>query len=509
MSCTSIDCGFSCNQSPLRIDGKSDITDLSGVQQQFPTGNGNATARLWSIHPGNGQVSHDDDMGVMIGYQPQDTFTFYGISYTLFDIRIFYGQHVLFPLTDVSGQCNVPNTVKNGKYTAAPLEVYCFFKNTKNQFLCLVLPIGIGDGVTQASSYISALGSNTCPPLSTLFQDLLGGNTTAFNAKNMVLHYTGQDVRKYYYSGICDPTSFNNPVQYLFIMNDIKGKKKISSTISLTVYNKFIKILNDSKIIPYLTLPDRITGITSADRSKLKFLPANSLYITNTIGGENSISVNSLKCYPINPKKDIKNKRIYLDEKGRPTNLECPSDAFTFFQNNGKNYCCNGDTSTNTCSTASDANTFCGLDPSPVDPSTGNPIQTCDELKEKLNNSAPPSNFLTSPAGIETIIAIVIAGSLGLGILSFLLYMYVSKKPTSAAAAAAVAGPAAAAAGPAAAAAGPAAAAAGPAAAAAAAAGPGRYFSNKGIIILIGLLATITIAFIILLLFYLGIIETE
>lgn len=447
MSCASIDCGFSCKQTPLHIDGTSDITDLSGVKQQYPTGNGNATARLWTIHSGTGLLSYptDGSSGVFIDENIQDTFTFYGISYTLIEVRLFYGQHVLFPLTDVSGQCNVPKIIQNSKFTAAPLEVYCFFKNNNNNIVCLVLPIGIGDGGSKAATYLSALsstaGSPPPPPLSTLFQDLSGANSSAFNANNMVLYYTGQDIRKYTSYTTCDPTSISNPVQYLFIMNDINGTKKISSTISLTVYNTLLNGLNRS----YLQLINQITGITSGDINKLKFLPVNALYVINTVGGANTINVNSLKCYPINPKKEIRNKQIYLDENGRPTNIECPSDKFTFFTNNGNYFCCNGTVKDNVC-TATAENSFCGLNEKPMDPITNKPILTCDELKNKLSTgstSTVPTNFWTSAAGIETIIAIVIGCTFGLGFLFFAARSFFSSKtptpPTSVAGTAATA----------------------------------------------------------------------
>jgi len=426
MSCASIDCGFACNQTPLQITGKSDISDLSGVQIQLPTGNGNATARLWATIPGSGVLSAPSiGSGVLIQEAIQDTFTFYGISYTKLEVRLFYGQHVLFPIADVSEQCNVQYLIHNNNYTAAPLEVYCFFQDNMNNTLCLVLPIGVADGTTNAAQYISALHSTTGspqpPPLSTLFQDLSGANSSAFNAKNMILHYTGQDIRTYSSLTTCDPTSLHSPVQYLFIMNDVNGTKKISSTISLQVYNALVQKLVGSQLINYLQLNTVIKGITSGDTYKLRFLPLNSLYITNAIGGGNSINVNSLKCYPINPKKDIKNKQIYLDENGRPTNIQCPSDAFTFFQNNGGNYCCNGTISllTGVCSNASNPNLFCGLDNNPTDPVTGASISTCDALKQQLNATTLPTNFATSAAGIETIIAIIIALIFGAAFIFF------------------------------------------------------------------------------------------
>jgi len=461
MSCSSIDCGFSCNKTPLQITGSSDISDLSGVQQQLPTGNGNATARLWAIIPGTGLLSHptDGSSGVLIGEQIQDTFTFYGVSYTLIDVRLFYGQHVLFPLTDVSGQCNVTHIVQNNRYTAAPLEVYCFFKDTMNNILCLVLPIGIADGTSNAATYLSALsitaGSPQPPPLSTLFGDLAGANSSAFNAKNLVLHYTGQDIRTYTSSSICDPTSLHSPVQYLFIMNDINGTKKISSTISMTIYNELITKLTSSLNIDYLQLtyntPVSITGISSNDIYKLRFLPPNALYITSNVGGANTISVNSLKCYPMNPKQNIKDKQLYLDEKGRPTNIQCPSNNFTVFMgNNNQYYCCNGTVTNNKCSTT-DPDNFCGLDNNPVDPITRNPISSCETLKRKI--LYPPStlsnNFWSSAAGIETILAIIIGLTVGGVFLYFMRESFFSSivRPAGAAAAgAAAAAPAAAAA---------------------------------------------------------------
>ena len=429
MSCTTTDCGFSCNQTPLQINRTSDIPDLSGVAIQQTRGYGNATARLVCLTPGPMTVSKptDGSSGIHIEEQIQNTFTLYGVSYTLQYLRLFTGQHKIFPWADVSDQCG--NLKQSGAYTTAPLEMYCYFKDpTTGRILCLVLPIGIKAGAaTNASKYFKALNqtpTSSTPSLLSLFQDLPVVTTNSkSNVKNTMLYYYGQDVRTYNTTANCDSSSLRYPVQYLVIMNDINGTKKFGTTITPDDAAAFIGVLQKIGITPYLILNTQINGtnvgIKSGDIPKIRFFAEGTLYIANSSSQFSTLDTTSLKCYPVDPKKNIKNKELYLDEKGRPTNINCPTKEFTsFVGNNGKYYCCDGKvTDTNTCSNT-DENRFCGLN-TDKDPS-GNTISTCDETTNRLLNIQPPtSNFLTSAAGIETILALGIGLIFGIGFLIF------------------------------------------------------------------------------------------
>jgi len=456
-SCTKTDCGFPCNQTPLQINRTSDISNLSGVETERTRGYGNATARLVSLTPGSLVVSKttDGSSGIFIEEQIQNTFTLYGVPYTLDHLRLFVGQHKVFPWVDVSGQCG--SLQKDGDYTTAPLEMYCYFKNsTTRRTLCLVLPIGIAAGAdTNASTYFRALNqppTSSTPTLSTLFKDLSLITKTSSNAKNPILHYFGQDIRTYITTvnngavqqSTCDSSSLRYPIEYLLIMNDINGTKKFSTTITPDDVIELIKLLTNLGIVNYLNLNKQTNGtnigIKSGDMYKLRLFEEGTLYISNSANGKLTYDTNALKCYPVDPQKNIKDGELYLDETGQPTNINCPSKDFRIFgNNNGKYYCCDdgNKTDTNKCGNT-DSSHFCGLNTNkdPFD----NTISTCDETKrELLNLKSPPSNFLTSVAGIETIIALGVGIIFGGVFLIFTRYRTFTDKSAAATAATAAA----------------------------------------------------------------------
>ena len=449
-SCTKTDCGFSCNQTPLQINRTSDISDLSGVEIERTRGYGNATARLVSLTAGSLVVSKttDGSSGIFIEEQIQNTFTLYGVPYTLDHLRLFVGQHKVFPWADVKSQCGALQ--QDGDYTTAPLEMYCYFRNsTTRRTLCLVLPIGIAAGAdTNASTYFRALNqppTSTTPTLSTLFKDLPLITNTSSNAKNTILHYFGQDIRTYITTindgavqqSTCDSSSLRYPIEYLLIMNDINGTKKFSTTITPDDVIGLIKLLTNLGIVNYLNLNKQTNGknigIKSGDMYKLRLFEEGTLYISNSASGNLTYDTNALKCYPVDPQKNIKDGELYLDETGRPTNINCPSKDFRIFgNNNGKYYCCDdgNKTNANRCDNT-DSSHFCGLNTNkdPFD----NTISTCDETKtELLNLKRPSSNFLTSIAGIETIIALGFGLIFGGGFLIYTRYRTFTDKSTAA-----------------------------------------------------------------------------
>jgi len=368
--------GFPCHQTPLRFADTFNLQTISEVTMGSTNPYGNAAARLWSILPGTGIISNPNNGsgGILVDENIQTSFTLNGVTYYLIDMRIFAGQHSIFRWLDISGQSGSAVT-KTGVYAPSPLEVYIFFKNNINQIICLVLPIGIDDAPsssTNASRYINALTTSagaTPPVLSTLFQDLSGATSSTFHANNLLLHYIGQDIRTYE-STACDPTSLNNPVTYLVIMNDIERTNLISSTITSNEYDALLKKVSPS---PTMSLNGAIQMVDSTPNiiSNMKFLPAGLFYVTNSSAGggrgQSTVTTSAVKCYPMNPSKNIKGNELYLDENGAPTTLA-----------------------------------------------------------DEVNPPAPPpptSSFWLSAAGIETIIAIIVALILS-GIIIYFLVRY-------------------------------------------------------------------------------------
>jgi hypothetical protein len=363
---------LSCAQTPLQYPNM-DPTFNPSAMTSLVNNYGNAGLRLWSIIPGSGRAfsSNDSASGIYVDENIQCSLTVNGVSYTLFDMRIYNAAHKIFPSIDISGQTL---TSSNVPYVTAVLEVYIFFKDNRNNIFALVLPIGIDDSKlnTYASQYIGGLtnlsdGNSKQPTLSTLFQDLSGSTPGgSFNTKNHILQYIGQDVRKI---NCNDKTATPNPVTYLVIMNDMKSTKLLSSTLTRSQYNKFINMLQTvDRNIQNSPTPISQSAITE---NNLVYIPGGTFFITNSRSGSSSsnVSTSALKCYPVDPSKNVKDGQLYLDENGVP--IPFPDGSIP---------------------------------------------------ASNININPPSVSFWTSAAGIETIVAITVAcifASIGLWLLSW------------------------------------------------------------------------------------------
>ena len=307
---------LSCAQTPLQYPTMDPTFTPSGIVSTV-NNYGNAGLRLWSILPGSGRAfpSYDGASGIQVDENIQCSLTVNSVQCTLFDMRIYNAAHKIFPSIDISGQTLTPSNIP---YITAVLEVYIFFKDNRNNIYALVLPVGIDDSKanTHASQYIGGLtnlsdGNSKQPTLNTLFEDLSGSPHVA----NPILQYTGQDVRK---MNCSDKTATPNPVTYLVIMNDMDSTKLLSSTLTTSEYNKFINMFeNVNRNIQNSPTPISQSFITG---NNLVYIPGGTFYITKSRSGSSSSNVNTsaLKCYPVDPSKNVKNGQLYLDENGVP-----------------------------------------------------------------------------------------------------------------------------------------------------------------------------------------------
>lgn len=368
-----------CAQTPLQYPNMDSTFTPSAIISSV-NNYGNAGLRLWSILPGSGRAfpSYDNTNGVQVDENIQCTLTVNSVQCTLFDMRIYNAAHRVFNTVDISGQLIGTYT---SPYTTAVLEAYIFFKDNLNNIYALVLPIGIDDSKTNtyASKYIGGLtntsdGNSNQPTLSTLFQDLSGATPSgSFNATNPILQYTGQDVRK---MNCNDKTITLNPITYLVAMNDMKSTKLLSTTITTNQLNTFLTMFTNIDL-NIQNSPSPI-GQSAITNNEIRYIPGGTFYITNSRSGSgpgpSNISTSALKCYPVDPSKDIKNGQLYLDANGVP--IPFPTDSSTT-----------------------------GISLSPV-----------------------ASSFWSSSAGIESMIAIAIAGILVIIAIYFLGMSWFSKK---------------------------------------------------------------------------------
>jgi hypothetical protein len=101
-------------------------------------------------------------------------------------------------------------------------------------------------------------------------------------------------------------------------MNDMNSTKLLSSTLTRSQYNKFINMLQTvDRNIQNSPTPISQSFITG---NNLVYIPGGTFYITKSRSGSSSSNVNTsaLKCYPVDPSKNVKNGQLYLDKNGVP-----------------------------------------------------------------------------------------------------------------------------------------------------------------------------------------------
>ena len=384
--------GLSCAQTPPRFSDTVDTKSIKSRDNLF----GNAGLRLSALVAGTGLLSNPGTSGgIGVDENIQTTLTHNGVPYTFNEMRFYDGAHQIFKKSDIGDQCSTRCTGA-GIYVTAPLEAYIFFKNTSNKTICLVLPIGIDDTktgkggavTTNASIYINTLTTTagTTPSLLTqLFQDLSGKIPTfSFTAKNSILTYDGQDVRLL---SSCSTTSTAYPVTYFVIMND-PTTNLLNSTITSNELDELIKKVKNPN--PIMSLSKITNTINTALVTVSVFHMYPSEMFTISVAGSSgtrTISTSALKCYPINPTKNIRDNQLTLDKDGVPVTL-------------------------------------------------------ADELNQNAPSQGASAVNLQfdgwlSPAGIEAMIAIIITGLvIGISIGMYMYYMRKSSAPPAAAAAA-------------------------------------------------------------------------
>ena len=310
---------IACKYTPLQF---SDTFQPSSIDSLYSPTDGTPIARFTALLSGTGKVSTPSDkVGITIDEQLQDSFTLSSNSYgTLIDMRIVKGGHKIYPWVDISGHVGTAVT-QSGVYSTAPLEVYIYFKDSGGNILALVLPIGIANGSSNASTYIRALSRNPTGPmpvtLFTLFTDLSGtvnssSTNQSFITTNGAYTYTGEDIR-IYNNQACDTSSTHPmyPITYVVIQS-LPGSG-FSSTITQDDYTTLLKY--NITTIPGSFYP---VDTLSANIKQLNGLILSSVQASATSERSSKISTSAVKCYPVDPSKNIKDNQLYLNLDGSP-----------------------------------------------------------------------------------------------------------------------------------------------------------------------------------------------
>jgi hypothetical protein len=268
---------FSCSETPIWIPSTFNLDSLAKCIS--------CTVRLTSKLAGPGNVNARED-GLLLNENPTTTMSVNGIMYNLVEtILTFPGGHRLQ---------NNPNP--------SVAELFLYFQNSRDftQQLCLALPIDIGKG--DSNLYFSTLDTgirNDRPTIGSILP--VGANYIMYKGADL-RGRTGKDSR---------PSAFCNPVKkvityYLCLKpiqiaaNDFARLQKRAGA-NISGPPKPQSEIVQSRLMRLGTLIDEIKVETEIPTPK-----------------DGGIATNALKCYKLDPSKDIIQNKVYIGNAKNP-----------------------------------------------------------------------------------------------------------------------------------------------------------------------------------------------
>jgi len=264
---------FTCQETPVWTPATFDPNSMSPCLS--------CTLRLSSLLPGPGSIQ-PSDIGFTVDENPTTILSINGIDYNLSKAELFIpGLHRLY-----------------GMQTVCDAEYVVSFRNTgdasKTVLFCIPLTIGDGHG----TAYFKNMGiiSRAQPTLS----QLISPGTSVLTYPGASLY--GRTKTTSVPQNICNPISY--PVTYYVALTP--------SSITSADYQRLHSQLGST----YKGGPAPVTEITmTRATSLLTYISAIKLVggkDEGDSGAEGGMSTNALKCYRIDPKKDIKNDKVYI-----------------------------------------------------------------------------------------------------------------------------------------------------------------------------------------------------
>lgn len=251
--------------------------------------------RLVSPVPGPGTVSPRVD-GLLVDENPLSTLSVNGIQHNLVEsILMIAGAHKLPGRTEV---CKA--------------ELACYFQSIRDfsYHVCLCLPIDIGTGA--ANNYFATLGGATSgrPTLSKIVPS---------NASYLL--YRGADLRGRS-SNSNVPSSFCDPVKrvttYYVCLTPI--------FISNTDYTRLVARGGNTVVGPPKPLT---TSVISRLESLCSLVKGINIGVPKPVGTTDTslqpdgpgYPTKALKCYRVDPSRDIRDDKVYIGGEGTPTDF--------------------------------------------------------------------------------------------------------------------------------------------------------------------------------------------
>ena len=274
---------FGCAETPIWIPDGFDINRIPPCKS--------CVLRLSAPISGSGNISPRTE-GLLVDENPTATLSINGIQHNLVESVLMIG-----------GAHRLP-----GRSDPCKAELVCYFQNTKNFTVqvCLSFPIDIGTG--DANAYFKTLGTGvgqgrakleSIVPPRAQFLNYRGADLRGRNAKNTVP------------SKFCDPvariTTFYVCLTPIFIANADYQRLVARAGKGLIGPPKPLTPTVNSRLIE---LGTRVEGIMLGAPGAVKSAGGAS-------AGRTGIPTNAMKCYRLDPNRDIKNNKVYVG--GAPT----------------------------------------------------------------------------------------------------------------------------------------------------------------------------------------------
>jgi hypothetical protein len=275
---------FGCAETPIWIPNDFNVNRVPDCKS--------CKLRLVSPVPGPGTVSPRID-GLLVDENPLSTLSVNGIQHNLVETILLIGGAHRLPARDAP--CKA--------------ELTLYFQNTRDfsQHICLCLPVDVGSGA--AVQYFATLGGVTSgrPVLSRIVP-----------AAATYLMYRGADLRgrasnNNVPSRFCDPVS--RVTTYYVCMTPIfmssVDHARLVARGGKTVVGppKPLTPVVNSRLVSYVT---RVRGIT---------IGAPGPVGESGAAGGPGYPTKALKCYRLDPNRDVVKDRVYVGGKGIPTDL--------------------------------------------------------------------------------------------------------------------------------------------------------------------------------------------
>jgi hypothetical protein len=279
---------FGCAESPVWIPNDFDITRIPDCKS--------CNLRLTSPVPGSGTLNVRVD-GLLVDENPLTTLSINGIMHNLAETVLMIG-----------GAHRLP-----GRSEPCVAELALYFKSTRDfsQVACLTLPIDVGSG--GANKYFETLGTLKTgrPVVSSIVP--AGASYLLYRGADL----RGRSARSKVPSAFCDPVksvvTFYVCLKPIFMTNaDYQrlvaraGKDRAGPPSPLT------PVVN-SRLIELTTL---VKGIQIGLPK-----PVGSGSGATALGGP-GYPVKSMKCFRIDPNRDIVKDKVYVGGQGKPTSLK-------------------------------------------------------------------------------------------------------------------------------------------------------------------------------------------